>query len=107
MAYTYQISFELPREKMDLLSIGNALERGLGMLRIMLPNQAGFMYARALYSLGNEKNTTVIFQSVWETWEDLVGHRESDLEAKRLLTHDLAKTMKLENVDVEIFNEIA
>ncbi len=107
MAYTYQISFKLAREKMELLSIGNALERGLGMLRIMLPNQPGFMNARAFYQMGQGDNTLVVFQSVWETWEDLQAHKDSDLEAKRLLTHDLSKTMKLENVDVQIFNEIA
>lgn len=107
MAYTYQISFEIPREKMDLLSIGNTLESGLGLLRTVLPNQSGFMYARALYSMGEGDNILIIFHSVWETWEDLLGHRDSELETKRLLTHDVSKSIKLENVNVHYFNEVA
>ena len=42
MAYTYEISFHIASRQMDELSIGHALERGLGYLKTLLPSEPGF-----------------------------------------------------------------
>jgi hypothetical protein len=106
MAYTYEISFDIPFEHMDELSIGNSLERGLGYLRTLLPSEPGFMYARALYSLSHEEMTHVIFQSVWENWEDLIAHRNAYLDEKRLLTQEFEPHLDLANVKTHYYSEV-
>lgn len=106
MAYTYEISFNLSSDPNDLLVIGSALERGLGYMRTMLPSEPGFMYARALYSLARTDVTRVIFHSVWETWEDLVAHRTTYLEEKRLLTEEFEPRMKIDDLVVNYYAEV-
>jgi hypothetical protein len=107
MAYTYEISFDIASEQMDQLSIGSALERGLGYLRSLLPSEPGFMYARALYSLSHEEVTHVIFHSVWENWEDLLAHKNTYLEEKRLLTEEFEPHLDLKDVTVHYYSEVA
>jgi hypothetical protein len=106
MAYTYEISFDISSEQMGQLEIGNALERGLGYLRTLLPGEAGFMYARALYSLDRAEMTHIVFHSVWENWEDLLAHREHYLEEKRLLTEEFEPHLSLEDVKIVYYNEV-
>jgi hypothetical protein len=106
MAYTYEISFDIPFEHMNQLSIGNALERGLGYLRTLLPSEPGFMYARALYSLTHEKTTHIIFHSVWENWEDLLEHQKTYLDEKRLLTEEFEPHLEIENLKINYYSEV-
>lgn len=106
MAYTYEISFDISYQKMDLLSIGNALERGLGYLRTLLPGEPGFMYARAMYSLTHTDMTRVIFHSVWENWEDLVAHKETYLDEKRFLTEEFEPHLDVKDLVIHYYQEV-
>ena len=107
MAYTYELSFNISFDDMDQLSIGHALERGLGYLRTLLPSEPGFMYARALYSLSHGDSTHVVFHSVWENWEDLLAHCENYLEEKRLLTEEFEPHLELKDVAVNYYDEVS
>ena len=106
MAYTYEISFHVSSRQMDELSIGHALERGLGYLKTLLPSEPGFMYARAMYSLTSADMTQVIFHSVWDNWEDLLAHKGTYLEEKRLLTEEFEPHLDIEDMKVQYYKEI-
>lgn len=106
MAYTYEISFHIAPSQMDELAIGHALERGLGYLKTLLPSEPGFMYARAMYSLTSADKTQVIFHSVWDNWEDLLAHKETYLEEKRLLTEEFEPQLGIEDMVVNYYKEI-
>ncbi|HEY5549463.1 MAG TPA: hypothetical protein VIL17_07750 [Coriobacteriia bacterium] len=85
MPYIYEVSFDILPERMDELEIGHSLERVLGYLRTLLPNQHGFMTSRALYSIDDPSHTRVVFLSEWGSWEALEKHRASALlETKAL-----------------------
>jgi hypothetical protein len=85
MAYVYQVNFDIKFEQMEQLEIGAPLERVLGYLRVLLPSQFGFITVRAMYSLDIPNNTHLIFQSVWDTWDDVASHRKSGLLEDKIL----------------------
>jgi hypothetical protein len=107
MSFTYEISFNISRDGMDQLALGNALERGLGYLRTLLPSEPGFVFARAMYSLTDADETHVVFQSVWDNWEDLLAHRETYVEEKRFLTSEFEPHLNLADVRVNYYQEVA
>jgi hypothetical protein len=83
--YIYEVSFTVLPSQMDELQIGHSVERTLGYLRIMLPNEHGFMTSRALYSVDDPASTRIVFFSEWGSWEALEKHRASTLlETKAL-----------------------
>ena len=86
MAFVYRVSFDLAPAQAEALALGAPLERVIGYLRARLPSLSGFVTARAMQSLGVEGPVEVAFESVWQDWEDLRRHCESDLlEAKVLI----------------------
>ncbi len=105
MAYTYQVSFEIEREQSEELRIGTALEKILGYLRTLLPNQPGFISARALYSLDMPDKTHLVVQSVWNEWEDLQAHRASGLAEQKVLS-EFEPHVALEDLSVHIYEEV-
>ena len=108
MAYIYSISFDIGPDKMDQLQIGASLERTLGYLRTLLPSETGFVTARAMYALDLNKDGEIdlIFQSVWDRWEDLLAHQESSLAEDKVL-REFAPHVELEDLGVRIYEEVS
>jgi quinol monooxygenase YgiN len=91
---------------MEQLRIGAALERVLGYLRTLLPSETGYITARAMYSVDRDDRTHLVFQSVWETWEDLEAHRESELAEDKVLT-EFEPHVELNDLVVHVYEEVA
>jgi hypothetical protein len=106
MAYVYQVSFDIRPEQMSELHIGASLERALAYLRTLLPGQAGHITSRAFYSLDVPDRTHLIFQSIWEGWDDLEAHRGSSLAENKVLT-EFQPHVTLEDLDVRVYEEVA
>ena len=106
MAYTYQVSFEIEHDQLEQLRIGAALEKILGYLRTLLPNQAGYISARALFSLDIPNKTHLLVQSTWDQWEDLLAHRNSGLAEQKVLS-EFRPHVTLEDLSVNVYEEIA
>jgi hypothetical protein len=105
MAYTYQVSFEIEHEQIEQLRIGATLEKILGYLRTLLPNQAGYISARAMYSIDMPGKTHLLVQSIWDEWEDLQAHQESGLAEKKVLS-EFEPHVALEDLSVHIYEEV-
>jgi hypothetical protein len=106
MAYTYQVGFEISHEQMDQLRIGAALEKVIGYLRTLLPNQPGFINARAMYSLDTSEKVHLIVQSTWDLWEDLQTHQSSGLAEQKVLS-EFKPHLKIEDLTVSVYEEIS
>lgn len=105
MAYIYQVTFDIVPEEMNQLEIGQSLERVLGYLRTLLPSQIGFVTSRAMYSLDYPQRTHLVFQSVWETWDDVTGHRDSSLLEDKILK-EFEPHVPLEELEAHIYEEV-
>jgi hypothetical protein len=105
VAYVYQVSFDLPLERQDQLQVGSSLERVLGFLRVSLPEEPGYTSARAAYSLDLPDRIRVVFESVWDHWEDLESHRRSARAEDKILfefaslTREMLEVHTLREVD--------
>jgi heme-degrading monooxygenase HmoA len=105
MAYMYSVRFNIGPDMMDELEIGAALERVLGYLRALLPGEPGFTTVRALHSVDSEKGVAVLVESVWQTWDDLVGHRESSLSEDKVLK-EFEPHVEIGDLDVRVYEEV-
>lgn len=105
MAYIYQVSFEIRHEQMEQLRIGSALERTLGYLRTLLPNEPGFITARAMYTLDTPGGTHLVVQSTWDQWEDLQAHQTSELAEQKVLT-EFKPHVALDDLTVQVYEEV-
>jgi len=105
VAYIYQVSFEIGHEQVEQLRIGAPLEKILGYLRTLLPNESGFITARAMYSLDRPTMTHLVVQSVWDQWEDLQAHQSSGLAEQKVLS-EFEPHVALEDLMVYIYEEI-
>jgi quinol monooxygenase YgiN len=105
MAYVYQVSFDIQPDQMSELQIGASLERVLGYLRSLLPSESGFVTTRAMYSLDVPDTTHLVFESVWETWEDLEAHRQSELAEAKVLA-EFEPHVSTEHLAVHAFEEV-
>ena len=63
MPYLYEVSFDIRRDQMSQLEIGDSLERLVGYLKIRLPIQRGFVFATAWYSVDDSEKTRVVARS--------------------------------------------
>jgi hypothetical protein len=106
MAYINEISFDIRPDQMDELEIGASLERVLGYLRVLLPNETGHISSRAMFSLDLSDRTHLVVESVWETWDDLEAHRKSSLAEDKVLT-EFEPHVTLEDLAVRIYEEVA
>lgn len=106
MAYIYQVSLDIRPDQMSELEIGASLERVLGYLRTTLPSEPGYVTSRAMRSVEVRERATVVFSTVWETWEDLSGHRDSRLSEDKVLV-EFGPHVTPQLVQTEIFEEIA
>ena len=105
MAYIYQVGFELPGEQLSELEIGASLERVLGYLRTALPGQPGFVTSRAMRSVEMANVVHVVFQTVWETWDDVKVHRQSGLAEDKVL-REFDTQISKEHLVVTIYDEV-
>jgi hypothetical protein len=105
MAYVYEVSFDIHPEQMKELQIGSSLERVLGYLRTLLPEQTGYITARALYSVDNKEVTHLIVQSEWELWEDLTTHRDSSLSEDKVL-QEFEPHVELQDLVARTYTEV-
>jgi len=77
MPYMYEVSFDIPHQKMDELEIGKSLERLVGYMKVRLPSQRGFVFANAAYSVDDSAKTHIVMRSEWSDWTDIVNHRKA------------------------------
>jgi hypothetical protein len=105
MAYVYQVSFNIRPDQMSELRIGASLERVLGYLRALLPSEPGHITSQAMYSLDVPDRTHLIFQSMWETWDDLEAHRQAQLAENKVLT-EFEPHVTLEDLDVHVYEDV-
>lgn len=77
MPYIYEVSFNVPREKMTEIEIGQSLERLVGYMKVRLPAQRGFVFSDAFYSVDDPEMLRVVMRSEWSDWTDVENHRES------------------------------
>jgi len=105
VAYIYQVSFELKPEQMSELRIGAGVERVLSYLRALLPEEVGYLSSRAAYTLERSTGILVVFESEWETWEDLVAHRNSALAETKVLA-EFRPHITLDDITVHALREI-
>lgn len=108
MAFIYAIRFDIAPDQVGELKIGNSLERVLGYLRTLLPSQTGYITTRAMYALepDEEGEIDLLFESVWDRWEDLKAHRESSLLEDKVI-REFAPDIGLEDLRMRIYEEIA
>ena len=75
--YVYEVSFDLPNDKLTELEIGQSLERLIGFMKVRLPAQRGFVFADAVYSVDDSKKIRVVMRSEWSDWTDVQKHRKA------------------------------
>ncbi len=85
MPYIYEVSFDIPPERMTELQIGRSLQRTGGYLKVRLPGRPGFITSDVEYSVDDPTSTRVVFRSEWSDWEDVERHRESALLEDKVL----------------------
>jgi len=106
MAYIYHVSFDICPEQMNELQIGASLERVLAYLRALLPSAPGYISSRAMYSLDTADRRNLIFQSVWQSWDDLANHRAASLAEDKVLS-EFKPHVELQDLTVRIYEEIS
>jgi heme-degrading monooxygenase HmoA len=106
MAYVYQVSFQIEENQMGQLQIGASLERTLGYLKTLLPNQDGFISARALRSVNVEGPIRLIIESAWETWSDFLVHQDSSLVEQKIL-REFHPHVQVENLTTAVYDDVA
>lgn len=105
MSYINQISFYIDNDKMSELEIGSSLERVLGYMRTLLPSQEGYIATRAMHTLPGDDRIHLIFESVWDTWEDFQNHLKSNLDEKKILS-EFEPHVKLADLTTRIYTDI-
>jgi hypothetical protein len=90
---------------MNQLEIGAPVERTLGYLKTLLPSDDGFITARAMYSLDRKDETHLVFETVWNHWEDLRSHQDSFLSEEKVLS-EFEPHVELKDLAVHIFEEV-
>jgi hypothetical protein len=75
--YIYEVSFDVPNDKLSELEIGQSLERLIGFMKVRLPAQRGFVFADAVYSVDDPAKIRVVMRSEWSDWADVQMHRKA------------------------------
>lgn len=106
MAYTYHVDFTVENAQMEQFQIGAALEKVVGYLRTLLPNQPGFITARGMHSLDGTGATHLVVQSMWDQWDDLKAHQDSGLAEQKVLA-EFGPHVSADHLSVRIYEEVA
>ncbi len=107
MPFIYQTTFDIETKNLDELQIGHSLQLSLAYLKAFLPNEPGFINARAMYSITHNDVTHVAFESTWEDWETLERHREKSAFAEGKMLSRFEMKVTPQNVANHVFEEIA
>lgn len=107
MPYIFQTTFDIESKDIDQLQIGRSLQLSLAYLKAFLPNEPGFINARAMYSLEHDNIIHLIFESTWEDWPTLVNHREKSPFAEEKMLHEFELKVTPANIKSHIFEEVA
>jgi len=106
MAYVYQLSFDLKPELAGQLAVGAGVQQALSYLRALLPGETGYVSARAARALDAPKGSFhVVFESMWETWDDLQAHQKS-ASAESNVLRKVRPALQLDDLAVRVFREI-
>jgi len=105
MAYIYQVGFDIRPDQATELQVGASLEKALAYLRTLLPGEPGHINSRALSSLHTPDRTHVLFESTWETWEDVEAHRKSSLAEDKVLAA-FEPHVSLQELNVHIYQDV-
>jgi hypothetical protein len=106
MPYVYEVSFEVPREKMTELEIGQSLEKLVGYMKIRLPAQRGFVYSDAFYSVDEPSVLHVVMRSHWSDWTDVLNHRESSALVEDQVFEQFEPHIKPEDIRIRCYAEV-
>ena len=106
MAYIYQVGFDIRPDQMSDLQIGASLERVLAYLRALLPGEAGYVTSRAMYSVDVPDRTHLVFQSMWEGWDDLENHRGSSISEDKVLA-EFKPHVEMQDLTVRVYEEVS
>ncbi len=106
MAYIYQTVFDLRSENADQVHIGKSLGTSLAYLKAFLPNEPGFINARAMVSLSHNEKTHVVFESSWDDWESLETHLEKSPFAEQKMFPQFDIAVKPQDVATVIYEEV-
>ena len=90
---------------MELLSIGASVERTIGYLKILLPGEYGFISARGMRSIDKSDKTQVIFETVWDRWEDFENHCKSNVVEEKVLA-EFDPYISMDMIRTHIFEEV-
>jgi hypothetical protein len=105
MAYIYQVSFDVPRERSDLLGRGTSeLDRTVAYLNSLLPDFPGFLTSWGMYSLHLPHAVRVVYHSMWARWGDLEAHRRSAMEESKVFSE--WTRIDPESITIGIFREV-
>lgn len=105
MPFIYQVSFDLPAEQRHLIDhVGADIDRVVAYLNSLLPDFPGFLTARAMYSMHLADSTRVVYQSVWERWDDVLAHQRSAIEEKKVFSY--WGHLNPDQIRVEIYEEV-
>jgi heme-degrading monooxygenase HmoA len=105
MAFVYQVSFNIQPDQMEDLAIGSALERALAALRALLPDQAGYVSSRGMHSLDRDNTTRIVFESVWDDWDDFQTHIKSSIAEDRVI-QEFHPHLSIDNLTTHTFEEV-
>jgi hypothetical protein len=86
MPYSYHVEFDMTPDGIEYLEVGRELETIAATLKSVLPGEPGLVTSRTIYSLDREDYIHVIFESLWEDWDDLVRHRQGELDEYKYIT---------------------
>jgi hypothetical protein len=85
MVYVYQVSLDIEATALNQLEVEQSLAQLVRYLHARLEDQLGFVNVRAMFSLDRPQDIWLVLQSVWETWDDVLDHRNSSLLGKELV----------------------
>lgn len=105
MAYVYQVSFDIKPDQLSDLEIGSALEAALSSLRALLPDQTGYVSSRAMHSIDRDNTTHIVFQSVWNDWDEFQQHIESAIAEDRVIK-EFKPHLSFDNLTTHQFEEV-
>lgn len=106
MPYIYQLTFDINAADANQIQIGQSLQLSLSYLRALLPNETGFITARAMYSINHTDVIHIIFDSIWEDWASLKNHREKSPFDEKTMLNEFELKVKPLNVATHIYEEI-
>lgn len=106
MPYVYEVSFDVPRDKMTELEIGASLERLVGYMKVRLPAQRGFVYSDALYSVDDSAELRIVMRSHWSDWTDVIGHRDSSALVEDQVFEQFDPHVRPQDITIRTYAEV-